>query len=134
MLIYVTSECYQTACCVDVTRSLFAISYHYKAHRNPIGFLPQVWRPLQATLHLCGIFTCPGIDAQVQGTTVFSLIRQMCHFLLLALMIFDGNTYLPPPGSLDSYSLAAPATMLLLNTNRGSNMVHEMKFTSHVCN
>jgi hypothetical protein len=50
--------------------------------RNPTGFLLEVWSPLQAILSTCvGSFTCPGIDAQVQGTTVFSLIRQTLFVL-----------------------------------------------------
>jgi hypothetical protein len=36
------------------------ISYHIIAwHRNTIEFLPEVWSPLQATVHLCGIFYLP---------------------------------------------------------------------------
>jgi hypothetical protein len=36
------------------------ISYHIITQRhNPIGFLPEVWSPLQATVHLRGIFYLP---------------------------------------------------------------------------
>jgi hypothetical protein len=54
-------------------------SYHIIARRrNPIGFLPEVWIGVHyRLLSTCvGSFTCPGIGARVQGTTVFSLIRQ----------------------------------------------------------
>jgi hypothetical protein len=38
---------------------------------TPHPQLAEVWSPLQAILSTCmGSFTCPGIDAQVQGTTV----------------------------------------------------------------
>jgi hypothetical protein len=38
----------------------FIISYHIiTRRRNPVGFLAEVWSPLQATLHLCGIFYLP---------------------------------------------------------------------------
>jgi hypothetical protein len=47
--------------------------------RNPVGFLPEVWSPLQATVHLCGIFYCPGIDTRVQGTTVWSPLQATVH-------------------------------------------------------
>jgi hypothetical protein len=36
------------------------ISYHIITwRRNPVGFLPEVWSPLQATVHLSGIFYLP---------------------------------------------------------------------------
>jgi hypothetical protein len=33
--------------------------HHHRRRRNPIGFLPEVWSPLQAIVHLCGIFYLP---------------------------------------------------------------------------
>jgi hypothetical protein len=39
----------------------FHLSYHHiiTRRRSPIGFLPEVWSPLQATVHQCGIFYLP---------------------------------------------------------------------------
>jgi hypothetical protein len=37
-------------------------SFHHfsiSRRRNPVGFLPEVWSPLQATVHLCGVFYLP---------------------------------------------------------------------------
>jgi hypothetical protein len=70
--------------CVSLEDKVFIIIIIITRRCNPFGFLPEVWSPLQATVHLCqcvGSFTCPGIDAQVQGTTVFSLIRHTLFVL-----------------------------------------------------
>jgi predicted membrane protein len=65
-----------------------SLSYHIiTRRRNPIGFLPEVWSPLQATVHLCGIFYLPW-HALVQGTMVFSLIRQTLFALTTYSQIF----------------------------------------------
>jgi hypothetical protein len=58
-----------------ISEFLRYVSYHYTWRRNPVGFLLEVWSPLQATLHQCGIFACPGIDTQVQETTVWSPLQ-----------------------------------------------------------
>jgi hypothetical protein len=69
---------------------------------NTVGFLPEVWSPLQATGHLCGIFCLSWhINTQVQGTTVFSLIRQ-------TLFVFT-TLYVPWLGS---YPCTAPSRIV----------------------
>jgi hypothetical protein len=65
------------------------ISYHHiiTRCRNPIGFLPEVWSPLQATVHLCGIFDLPWHRRSGTRDHVFSLFRQT-HFVFTYSQVF----------------------------------------------
>jgi hypothetical protein len=57
---------------------------------NPVGFLPEEWSPLQATVHLCGLFCLPWHRHSGTRDHGFSLIRQTL-FVITTL-------YVPWPG------------------------------------
>jgi hypothetical protein len=60
--------------------------------RNPIGFLPEVYGVHYRLLSPCvGSFTCPGIDAQVQRTTVFILIWQTLFVFTTYSQVLGGS-------------------------------------------
>jgi hypothetical protein len=64
-----------------------------------------------------GSFTCPGIGAQVQGTTVFSLIRQT----LFVLTIYSSFLYVPWPGS---NPLTDPISIRIVTSSKVKRVNH----------
>jgi hypothetical protein len=44
---------------IKVGTRLMGLGFIIARRLNPIEFLPEVWSPLQATVHLCGIFYLP---------------------------------------------------------------------------
>jgi hypothetical protein len=71
---------------IGVNRGVSKRQQQYQSitrRRNPIGFLPEVWSPLQATVHLCGIFYLPWYrHSDTRDHGFHSLYSQLVFFCM----------------------------------------------------